>query len=146
MSLILVGLSLSFGMSFVAFLKVCTSSKFSNCFYKVVQRIYSSFKYLLNVYLSLFSFTCMHAESLQSCLILCDPVDHSPPGFFVHGILQARIWKGFVPFSRESSWPRDWTQVSYISCIGRQVFTISNTWEAPFFIYSSAYFCSLNQL
>ena len=27
----------------------------------------------------------------QSCLTLCDPVDCSPPGSSVHGILQARI-------------------------------------------------------
>ena len=31
------------------------------------------------------------AKSLQLCLTLCDPIDGSPPGFFVHGILQARI-------------------------------------------------------
>ena len=30
------------------------------------------------------------AKSLQSCLTLCDPMDCSPPGFSVHGILQAR--------------------------------------------------------
>ena len=30
------------------------------------------------------------AKSLQSCLTLCDPTDHSPPGFSVHEILQAR--------------------------------------------------------
>ena len=42
---------------------------------------------------------------------LCDPVDYR-----VHGILQARIleWRAF-PFSRESSQPRDRTQVSYIT-------------------------------
>ena len=34
---------------------------------------------------------CMHAKSLQSCLTLCDPMDSSPPGSSVHGILQARI-------------------------------------------------------
>ena len=27
----------------------------------------------------------------QSCLTLCDPMDYSPPGSSVHGILQARI-------------------------------------------------------
>ena len=32
----------------------------------------------------------LHAKSLQSCLTLCDPVDWSPPGSSVHGILQAR--------------------------------------------------------
>ena len=31
------------------------------------------------------------AKSLQSCLTLCDPIDGSPPGFPVPGILQARI-------------------------------------------------------
>ena len=30
------------------------------------------------------------AKSLQSCPILCDPMDSSLPGFSVHGILQAR--------------------------------------------------------
>ena len=34
---------------------------------------------------------CMHAKSLQSCPILCDPKDSSPPGPSVHEILQARI-------------------------------------------------------
>ena len=67
-------------------------------------------------------FFCLHAKSLQSCLILCNPVDCSPPGFSVHGILQARIleWVA-MPSSRGSSQPRDRTYVSYMSCIGRQV-------------------------
>ena len=43
----------------------------------------------------------------QSCLTLCDPMDCSPPGSSVHGILPARIlqWVA-IPFSRRSSWPR----------------------------------------
>ena len=37
----------------------------------------------------------------QLCLILCDPMDCSPPGFSVHGILQARILEWIaIPFSR----------------------------------------------
>ena len=41
------------------------------------------------------------AKSLQSCLTMCDPMDHSPPGSSVHGILQARILEWVpVPFSR----------------------------------------------
>ena len=49
----------------------------------------------------------------QSCLTLCNPMDCSSPGSFVHGILQARTleWVA-IPYSRGSSWPRDWTQVS----------------------------------
>ena len=31
------------------------------------------------------------SEVAQSCLTLCDPMDCSPPGSFIHGILQARI-------------------------------------------------------
>ena len=46
----------------------------------------------------------------QSCPTLCNPRDCSPPGSSVHGILQARIleWVA-IPFSRRSSWPRNWT-------------------------------------
>ena len=59
----------------------------------------------------------------QSCLTLCDPMDHR-----VHGILQARIleWAA-VPFSKGSSQPRDWTQVSLIA---RGFFTNWATGEA----------------
>ena len=35
--------------------------------------------------------TCVHAQSLQSCLTLCDPTDCSQPGSSVHGISQSRI-------------------------------------------------------
>ena len=34
------------------------------------------------------------AKSLQSCLTLCDPMDCSPPGSPVHGILQPRLLIG----------------------------------------------------
>ena len=38
-----------------------------------------------------FSLCAAAAKSLQSCLTLCDPIDGSPPGSAVPGILQARI-------------------------------------------------------
>ena len=38
------------------------------------------------------------AKSLQSCPTLCDPIDGSPPGSPVPGILQAEHWSG-LPFS-----------------------------------------------
>ena len=52
----------------------------------------------------------------QSCLVLCNLMDSSPPGFSVHGILQARIlqWVA-IPFSRGSSQPRYRTQASPIA-------------------------------
>ena len=45
-----------------------------------------------------------HAKSLQSCLTLCNCMDHSTPGSSAHGILQARILEGVaMPSSRGSS-------------------------------------------
>ena len=60
----------------------------------------------------------------QLCPTLCDPMDCSPPGSSVHGILQARIleWVA-ISFSRGSSPPRDQTQVSCVSCIEGGFFT-----------------------
>ena len=42
---------------------------------------------------------CMCAKSLQLCLTLCNPMDCSPPGSSVHGVLQARIleWVAIYP-------------------------------------------------
>ena len=56
------------------------------------------------------------------CLALATPwTVCSPPGCSVHGVLQARIleWVA-ISFSRGSSWPRDWTQ---ISCTAGSFFT-----------------------
>ena len=56
---------------------------------------------------------------------------YSLPGSFVCGIFQARIleWAA-ISFSRGSFRPRDWTRVSCISCIGRQILYHWATWEA----------------
>ena len=49
----------------------------------------------------------MRVKSLQLCLTLCDPMDCSPPGSSVHGILQARVLEWIaISFSREYSWLR----------------------------------------
>ena len=40
---------------------------------------------------------------VQSCLTLCDPMDCSPPGSSVHGILQARILE-WVAMSFSDIW------------------------------------------
>ena len=47
------------------------------------------------------------SEVAQSCPSLCGPVNGSPPGFSVHGIVQARIleWVA-ISFSRGSFRPR----------------------------------------
>ena len=72
---------------------------------------------------------CVRARSYV--LTLCDPMDCSSPGSFVHGILQARIleWVA-IAFSRGSSQPRGRTRVSCVSCIGRPILYHCTTWEA----------------
>ena len=73
--------------------------------------------FLFNNSLSAYNFLIYRSEKkvkvIQSCQILCDPMDYT-----VHGILQARIlkWVAF-PFSRVSSQPRGQTYVSHI--VGR---------------------------
>ena len=59
------------------------------------------------------NYLSVHPKSLQSCPTVWDPMDHSPPGSSVHGILQARVleWVA-ISFSRGSSRLRDWTCVS----------------------------------
>ena len=68
------------------------------------------------------------SEVAQSRPTLCDPMDYSPPGSSVHGILQARIleWVAIF-FSRVSSQPRDRTQVS---CNAGRRFNLWATREA----------------
>ena len=62
---------------------------------------------------------CMCA---QSCSTLLDPVDCCPPGSSVHGIFPARIMEWIaISSSRGSTWPKDWSCVSCISCIGRRI-------------------------
>ena len=53
------------------------------------------------------------AKLLQPCLTLCDPIDGSPPGSPVPGILRARILEWVAIFiSRHQT---------LIPCIGRQI-------------------------
>ena len=73
--------------------------------------IYSFIYDLSEQLLILVSYGCVKENKVkvkvaQSCLTLCDSMD-----CIVHGILQARILE-WVAFSRGSSQPRDWTQVS----------------------------------
>ena len=58
---------------------------------------------------------CVRAQSPQSCLTLCEPVDCSPPGSSVHRILQARIleWVAIASSSRSSP-PRDRTHLLHL--------------------------------
>ena len=60
---------------------------------------------------------------------LCNPVDYNPPDSSVPGISQARILEWVASSSsRGSSWPKDQTRISCISCIGRWILYHWATW------------------
>ena len=63
------------------------------------------------------------AKSPQSCLTLCDLLDHGPLSSPAHRILQVRMLEWV--FLTQGS-----TRVPYISCIGRLVLITRATWEA----------------
>ena len=66
--------------------------------------------------------TPMKWKVSQSCPTICNPMDCSLTGSFVHGIFQTRILEWIaISFSRGSSRPRDWTQVS---CTAGRLFTV----------------------
>ena len=74
---------------------------------------------------------CVHANLLQACLTLCDPVDYSRPGSSVHGILQARILEWIHPGNLLDPAIEP---VSLMSpALASVSFTNSTTWEAPYF-------------
>ena len=54
---------------------------------------------------------CESAKSLQSCPTLCYPMDYSPLGSSIHGILQARILKwADISLSSIHTWEIPWTE------------------------------------
>ena len=72
---------------------------------------------------------CLASQSF--CATLCDPLDCSPPGSTVHGILQARTLECVtISSSTGASRPRNQTPVSCVSRIIGRFFITSATWEA----------------
>ena len=67
----------------------------------------------------------------QSCLTLCDPMECSPPGSSVHGILPRILEWVAIPISRGSSQSRGWT---WVSCLAGRFFSIWATREASYYI------------
>ena len=69
------------------------------------------------------------AKSLQSCLTLCNPIDGSPPGSAVPGILQARTLE-WVAISFSSAWK--WkVKVKSLSCVRLLATPWTAAYQAP---------------
>ena len=90
--------------------------------------------YAIYIYIHIYTICmCLYLHvCVQSCLNLCDPMDHSPPDSSVLGILQARILEwGAMPFSRESPDPRIKPASLMSPALVGRFFTTGATWEAP---------------
>ena len=84
------------------------------------------FSWCLNISWTSVCCTLSHSVVFDSLRTPSPPPtpDYSLPGFSVHGIFQARILEQVAISSfRASSWPRDRTPVSCVSCIGSVFFT-----------------------
>ena len=79
---------------------------------------------LYGVHTSVVEAVATAAKSLQSCPTLCDPIDGSPPGSPVHGILQARTPE-WVAISFSNAW--QWKVK--VKSLGR-VWLLATPWTA----------------
>ena len=80
------------------------------------------------------------AKSLQSCLTLCDPIDGSPPGSPIPGILQARTLE-WVAISFSNAWK--WKVKVKSLCRAR---LLATPWTAAFQAPPSMWFSRQGQL
>ena len=74
---------------------------------------------------------CMCAKSLQSCPALCIPMDYSPPGSSLPGILQIRILE-WAAMSSSRDLPDPGSEPASLTppALADGFFTTSATWEA----------------
>ena len=76
--------------------------------------------------------SCVHAKSLQSCSVLCNPVDCSPPGSSVHGVLQVTGENTRVGVPCPSPWDRPDPGIEPVSpALAGEFFSTGATWGAP---------------
>ena len=75
---------------------------------------------------------CVYVKSLQLCPTLCDPMDGSPPGSSVHGILQARILEWIALPSPPGDLPDPGIEPTFLTspALAGGFFTTSAAWEA----------------
>ena len=90
-------------------------------------------------------------SSIRVCVCVCavmsdsaiPSIDCSPPGSSVHGMSQARILEcAAISSYRGSSWSRDWTRVSCVSCTGKRILYHCAAWRATY-TYIPSFWISL---
>ena len=74
----------------VSLILINTQKELDLVFHLLLRELIKAGKEIHHKFSSTFLVTVAAAKSLQSCPTLCDPIDGSPPGSPVPGILQAR--------------------------------------------------------
>ena len=82
-----------------------------------------------------FSYAAAAAKSLQSCPTLCDPIDGSPPGSSVPGILQARTLE-WVAMSFSNAWKwrvkvKSLSRVRLLATPWTAAYRLLHPWDFP---------------
>ena len=102
--------------------------QFTQLFRELSEKVYVVFNMYLPIAIAI-------AKSLQSCLTLCDPIDGSPPGFPIPGILQARTleWVA-ISFSKAWKWKVKVKSLSHVRpsvTPGLQPSRLLHPWDFP---------------
>ena len=82
---------------------------------------------------------CLCAQLLQSCLTLCNPVDHSPPGSSIHGILPARVLEWVPMPSSRGIFPMQGSN-PHLLCGRWILYLCKDIWEAQVSAYYTVYY------
>ena len=133
--LFLLLLPLFYKFEIILKMKLSNQSKNIIGFLRMMSKVFTYFFRLTSCYFSLWCLSFSHntcaCSVAQFCWTFCDPMDCRTPGSSVQGIFQARILKWVaISYSRGSSWSRDWTSISCLSCTGRWILYHCATWEA----------------
>ena len=111
---------------------VCTYKYIHICVFKYMLTCGCKYIYIC-VYTHIYMYVYTCAKSLQSCSILCNPMDCSPPDFSVHGFSKQEYWSvlpcsppGGIASTQESN-------LHLMSLVLTGIFfTTSTTWEVQY--------------
>ena len=94
----------------------------------LVQLNFPYIKYSFSKSFRLHGNMCLLGHAVVSTL--CDSMDCNQPDSSLPWNFPAKnTGVGSISYSRGSSWPRDWTRVSCVSCIGKRALYHCTTWE-----------------
>ena len=108
---------------------MCLSFFSSDRYKDILNVIFQCNIWTLQMIITTYIYYAAAAKSLQSCLTLCNPIDGSPPGSPVPGILQARTLE-WVAISFSNAWK--WkVKVKLLSCVWPSVTPWTAAYQAP---------------